>query len=84
MQAGSLAMNRYTAGNSVTLLRNGAEYFPVLLEAIALAEREVWLETYIFADDDTGPHRRRCADRAPRGAASSCACWSTAGARGTT
>ena len=38
-------MNRYTAGNSITLLRNGAEYFPVLLEAIALAEREVWLET---------------------------------------
>jgi cardiolipin synthase A/B len=54
VQAGSLAMNRYTAGNSVTLLRNGAEYFPVLLEAIALAEREVWLETYIFADDETG------------------------------
>jgi cardiolipin synthase len=52
-------MNRYTAGNSVTLLRNGAEYFPVLLEAISLAEREIWLETYIFADDDTG---RRVAD----------------------
>ena len=52
-------MNRYTAGNSVTLLRNGAEYFPVLLEAISLAERETWLETYIFAEDDTG---RRVAD----------------------
>ena len=52
-------MNRYTAGNSITLLRNGAEYFPVLLEAVALAEREIWLETYIFADDDTG---RRVAD----------------------
>jgi cardiolipin synthase len=52
-------MNRYTAGNSVTLLRNGAEYFPVLLEAVALAEREIWLETYIFADDETG---RRVAD----------------------
>lgn len=47
-------MNRYTAGNSITLLRNGAEYFPVLLEAISLAEREIWLETYIFADDATG------------------------------
>jgi len=47
-------MNRYTAGNSVTLLRNGAEYFPRLLDAIALAERELWLETYIFADDETG------------------------------
>ncbi|HJU24699.1 MAG TPA: phospholipase D-like domain-containing protein, partial [Casimicrobiaceae bacterium] len=48
------AMNRYTAGNAVTLLRSGAEYFPVLLEAISLAEREIWLETYIFADDETG------------------------------
>jgi cardiolipin synthase len=47
-------MNRYTAGNSVTLLRNGAEYFPLLLEAIALAEREILLETYIFANDETG------------------------------
>jgi cardiolipin synthase len=54
VQAVGLAMNRYTAGNSVTLLRSGAEYFPVLLEAIALAEREIWLETYIFADDQTG------------------------------
>jgi cardiolipin synthase len=54
VQAASLAMNRYTAGNSVTLLRNGAEYFPVLLEAVAGALREVWLETYIFADDETG------------------------------
>ena len=52
-------MNRYTAGNSITLLRNGAEYFPVLLEAISLAEREIWLETYIFADDETG---RKVAD----------------------
>ena len=54
MQAGSLAMNRFTAGNSVTLLRSGAEYFPALTEAIANAEREIWLETYIFADDATG------------------------------
>jgi cardiolipin synthase len=54
VQAASLAMNRYTAGNSITLLRNGAEYFPVLLDAIAGALREVWLETYIFADDETG------------------------------
>jgi cardiolipin synthase len=51
---GSLAMNRFTAGNSVTLLRSGAEYFPALTEAIAGAEREIWLEAYIFADDETG------------------------------
>ena len=47
-------MNRYTAGNAVTLLRSGAEYFPALARAIAEAEREIWLETYIFADDATG------------------------------
>ena len=54
MQAGGFAMNRYTAGNAVTLLRSGAEYFPALTRAIAEAEREIWLETYIFADDPTG------------------------------
>ena len=54
MQAGNLAMNRYTAGNAVKLRRSGAEYFPALLAAIERAEREIWLETYIFADDETG------------------------------
>src|SRR5690349_12188397 len=54
VQAAGSAINRYTAGNSITLLRSGAEYFPTLLEAVALAEREIWLETYIFADDETG------------------------------
>ena len=47
-------MNRYTAGNSVMLLRSGAEYFPALTRAIEGAVREVWIETYIFADDATG------------------------------
>ena len=47
-------MNRFTAGNSVMLLRSGAEYFPALIDAIAVAEREVWLESYIYADDETG------------------------------
>ena len=54
MQAGGFAMNRYTAGNAVTLLRSGAQYFPALTLAIAEAKREIWLETYIFADDPTG------------------------------
>jgi cardiolipin synthase len=35
-------------------LRSGAEYFPALIDAIAGAERDVWLESYIFADDETG------------------------------
>ncbi|NDP43432.1 MAG: cardiolipin synthase ClsB [Aromatoleum sp.] len=47
-------MNRYTPGNRITLLRNGGEYFPALVAAIERAEREVWLETYIYADDEAG------------------------------
>lgn len=42
------------AGNRVTLLRNGAEFFPALLAAIDAATTEVRLETYIFADDAAG------------------------------
>ena len=47
-------MNRFLAGNRIALLRSGGEYFPALVGAIDRAEREVWLETYIFADDDAG------------------------------
>lgn len=41
-------------GNEVSLLESGAEFFPSLLAAIDAARNEVWLETYIFADDETG------------------------------
>ncbi len=47
-------MNRFLPGNAVELLRNGVEFFPALVGAIDLARREVWLETYIFADDASG------------------------------
>ena len=47
-------MNRFMPGNRITLLRSGGEYFPALVGAIDRAEREVWLETYIYADDDVG------------------------------
>src|SRR5438477_5881732 len=47
-------MNRFMPGNEIGLLRNGAEYFPALIAAIDGAKREVWLETYIFADDVAG------------------------------
>ena len=47
-------MNRYTYGNRLQLLRNGAEYFPALEAAIEHAQQEIYLETYIFADDPTG------------------------------
>src|SRR5512146_905242 len=45
---------RFVPGNRLQLLRNGEEYFPALVAAIDAAAREVFLETYIFADDETG------------------------------
>ncbi|HVE49782.1 MAG TPA: cardiolipin synthase ClsB [Casimicrobiaceae bacterium] len=47
-------MNRFTPGNAIELLRGGKEYFPALLSALADAQREIWIETYIFADDQAG------------------------------
>ncbi len=47
-------MIRFTPGNRIELLRSGREFFPALTAAIESAQREIWLETYIFADDDVG------------------------------
>ena len=47
-------MNAYHPGNQVQLLRSGAEYFPALEQAIDAALREVRVETYILANDETG------------------------------
>ena len=47
-------MNRFLPGNQLTLLRSGGEYFPALEAAIDEAESEIFVETYIFADDPTG------------------------------
>jgi cardiolipin synthase len=44
----------YTDGNSLTLLRNGEQFFPALAAAIDAARSEIFLETYIYADDETG------------------------------
>jgi len=44
----------FVGGNRVTLLRNGEQYFPALVAAIDAARTEIFLETYIFADDETG------------------------------
>jgi cardiolipin synthase A/B len=54
MNGAGTAMNRFLPGNRVTLLRDGAEFFPALVRAIDGAASEIWLETYIFADDATG------------------------------
>src|SRR5579859_5648706 len=45
---------RFVPGNRLQLLCNGEEYFPSLIAAIDAASTEVFLETYIFADDETG------------------------------
>jgi len=44
----------YVGANRLTLLKNGEQYFPALVAAIDGARAEVFLETYIFADDQTG------------------------------
>ncbi len=44
----------FIADNEVQLLYCGTDYFPALMEAIEAAQYDVYFETYIFADDDTG------------------------------
>ena len=44
----------FLGGNKLQLLTNGRGYFPVLQQAIDAAKTEVYLETYIFADDHSG------------------------------
>ncbi len=45
---------RFVPGNHLQLLRNGEEYFPALVAAVDGASNEIFLETYIFADDEAG------------------------------
>ena len=59
-------MNEYRAGNCIDLLHCGVEYFPALEAAIDGAAHDVYLETYIFADDPSG---RRIAAALMRAAA---------------
>ena len=44
----------FLPGNRLTLLNSGLEYFPALLAAIEAAQTEIYLESYIFADDEIG------------------------------
>jgi cardiolipin synthase len=45
---------RYAAGNRLTLLENGQAYFPALVAAFDDARDEIFLESYIYADDEAG------------------------------
>ena len=49
-------MNRIhlVSGNELTLLQNGVAFFPQLCADIDAAKQSVYLETYIFAADETG------------------------------
>ena len=44
----------FVQGNRVVLLRNGAESYPAMLQAIASARRQVLLEMYWFGDGTIG------------------------------
>ena len=41
-------------GNQLTLLENGEQYYPAVFAAIAAAERDVMLESFILFDDRVG------------------------------
>lgn len=44
----------WSAGNRIEVLENGEEYYPRVFEAIARAQREVVIETFILFDDPVG------------------------------
>lgn len=44
----------WTDGNRIDLLENGEEYFPAVFSAIAAAETEVLIETFILFEDKVG------------------------------
>lgn len=48
------AKSRWASGNRVRLLENGEEFFPAVFEAVAAAEREVLIETFILFEDKVG------------------------------
>lgn len=49
-----MSLPDFVGGNQITLLRNGAQYFPALEAAIDEARQEIHLQTYIFKYDFTG------------------------------
>lgn len=61
-----MSSHHQIANNQLTLLQNGAEFFPQLCADIAAAQHSIYLETYIFAADRAG---RMVADALQRAAA---------------
>ncbi|PFH10499.1 cardiolipin synthase [Collimonas sp. PA-H2] len=54
----------FSADNHITLLHNGAAFFPALIAAIDAARAEIYLETYIFAADATASSVQQALTRA--------------------
>jgi len=44
----------YTANNQVELIQSGKIYFDLLIQLIKKAKKSILIQTYIFADDETG------------------------------
>ena len=59
------AVPAIVANNQITLLQNGEAYFPAMEAALDLAIHEIYLESYIFKNDNTG---RRIAEALRRAA----------------
>ena len=57
-------MISYSHSNELALLHRGAEFFPALVRACEHAHAEIYLETYIFALDETGHHVKAALRRA--------------------
>jgi len=55
-----------SSDSRIGLLQNGAQYFPALEAAIDGAAREIFLESYIFENDDTGRRIAAALQRAAR------------------
>jgi cardiolipin synthase len=47
-------VNKYSKNNRVQLITGGRPYFDHLVELISKAENTLYLQTYIFAEDETG------------------------------
>ena len=60
----SMSATSYSRSNHLSLLHRGAEFFPALIHAIDSASVEIYLETYIFAVDDTANQVRDALIRA--------------------
>ncbi len=61
---------RFVGGNQLELLQGGDDLFPRMCEAIAAAQHEVWLATYIYHDDPASQRvTQALIDAAARGVA---------------